>query len=77
MYTKRWLHCFEFGRTAIIEKIAEPASNGMRSGLVKFETVGAPIIHSCRAWEAVEHTRLNRENQEIPLMTKYSCEEMN
>ena len=37
----------------------------------------AAFIQRCRARKAVEHTRLNRDNQEIPLMTKNSREEMN
>jgi len=55
----------------------ETAWNGMRSGLAKFATVEELIVCRRHAREAVEHTELNRENQQITLMTNYSREEMN
>ena len=77
MYTNIWLHCFEPRTAPITQKMEEAAWNGMRSGLAKFATVEEPIICCCRAQEAVEHTELNRENQQITLMTNNSHEEMN
>jgi len=77
MYTNIQLHCFELRTAPITQKMEEAAWNGMRSGLPKFATVEEPIVcHHC-AWEAVKHTKLNRENQQITLMMNNSCEEMN
>jgi len=61
----------------ITQKMEETAWNGTRSGLAKFATVEEPIVCHCHAREAVEHTKLNRENQPITLMTNNSHEEMN